>query len=151
MSDSEKFNDYDTEPVSYCAKCYSLRIRYEETIDSDYCMDCGCSDILTTDIYEWEELYERRYGHKYTERNGDPTRNAVYNLTIKELKDKVYHSTSWRHIIFSLYPGFSRRLSKTESIILLFDKIIKDNKLNELREILINIIKQKKHGREEIK
>lgn len=41
--------EYNSEPVRYCPRCYSLRIGYIRGVaDSDYCMECGCSDIRDT-------------------------------------------------------------------------------------------------------
>lgn len=61
--------DYNKEPVLYCKNCMSLRIvdlPYIE--DSDYCDECGSTDIATTDIHTWEQLYEKQYNHKYIEK-----------------------------------------------------------------------------------
>lgn len=60
--------DYNQEPVFYCKKCLSLKIRDVEHIDgSEYCDECGTTDIGTASIEEWENLYVQRYGHKYLE------------------------------------------------------------------------------------
>lgn len=138
MTKKERLQDYDSEPVEYCARCYSLKIRYEEAIDSDCCMDCGCSDILTTDIYHWEELYEKRYGHKFAERGTDPKKSPIFKLPIRKLKEKVFNDSSYMDIILKLYPRFPRKLSKAEAILLLFDKLMRDNRLDDLRFILMN-------------
>ena len=61
-------NDYNKEPVLYCKHCLSLNIRNVPMIeDSDYCDDCGATDIGKCSIEEWESLYVERYGHKYLE------------------------------------------------------------------------------------
>lgn len=133
-----KINDYDLEPITYCAKCYSLKIKYEEAIDSDCCMECGCSDTITSNIYEWEKLYEKRYGKKYTEKGKDIKKHPIFNLSLDKLKRKVYENPSWSKIVYRMYPYFPRGYSKADSIILFFDKLIKDNRLDDLRILLIN-------------
>jgi len=35
--------------------------------DSDYCDECGSTDIGECSIEEWETLYKNRYGHRYLE------------------------------------------------------------------------------------
>lgn len=60
--------DYNTEPVLYCKHCLSLKIRNIPIIeDSDYCDECGSTDIGECLIDEWENLYKNRYGHSYLE------------------------------------------------------------------------------------
>lgn len=131
--------DYDTEPVQYCARCYSLKIKYEETINSDYCTECGCLDTLTSDIHTWETLYERRYGKKYVTRGSDPKKTLVFMMPIDKLKTKVYQHPKWREIIKKIYPGFPGGLGKEDSVILFFDKIIKDNRLDDLRMLMLTM------------
>lgn len=68
MSNSKEKNEYNEEPVLYCKNCLSIRIRNIEKIEnSDYCDDCGSTDIAECSIEEWENLYKSRYGHKYLE------------------------------------------------------------------------------------
>ena len=146
-------NDYDLEPVQYCARCYSLKIRYEEIIDSDCCMECGCSDIKTASIHEWEQLYEKKYGKKYTQKSNSLKGDPIFKLPIGKLKMKVYDSPSWRYILKSMYSNFPGGLSRADSVILLFDKLVKDNRLDDLRYLLLTDkkIKFKDNGREEVK
>lgn len=139
MSDQQRPNDYDSEPVTYCSRCYSLKIKYEETIDSDCCMDCGCSDVKESPIEVWEALYEKRYGHKYITKNTDPTKSFVFKLPLEKLKIKVYESPAWEKIIKTLYPKFPGGLGKADSIILLFDKLIKDRRLDDLKLLLFRM------------
>jgi hypothetical protein len=143
MSDQEKLKEYDLEPVVFCTRCYSLRIVYEPAIDADCCGDCGCSDTAETTIENWEKLYEKRYGHKYVTRNSDPQKTMVYNMSIEELKENFYDQPSWKDIIISLYPTFPGGIGKLDSIILFFDKLIKDGRLDELRQILVKKLKEK--------
>lgn len=59
---------YDEEPVFYCKKCLSLRIRHVTSIEnSDYCDDCGSTDIAQIDIGTWEKKYQHRYGYNFLE------------------------------------------------------------------------------------
>ena len=69
MSNSNKDRsqeDYNDEPVSFCKNCLSLKIRFVPSMsDSNYCDECGSTDIETCHINEWEALYKERYGHNY--------------------------------------------------------------------------------------
>lgn len=57
---------YNAEPVYYCAKCLSLRIRDISGIpDTDYCDSCGCTNIQQTQIEEWEVMFKNKYGFEY--------------------------------------------------------------------------------------
>lgn len=132
-------DNYDDEPVVYCANCYSLKIVYEEAIDADCCMECGCCDILSTTIDEWEKLYERKYGHKYLEINNNPRNSLLFKMSVEELKTYVYNSSQWKSIVMELYPKFPGGLSRIDSVILLFDKLIKDHRLDELRMFLYKL------------
>ena len=61
--------EYNQIPVFYCRKCLSLKIRDVEHIDnSEYCDDCGYTDIGETTIDKWEAMYMARYGHKYLDK-----------------------------------------------------------------------------------
>ena len=60
--------EYNQEPVFYCKKCLSLKVLNIELIeDSEYCDECGSTDIGTATIEEWDAMYVRRYGHHYLE------------------------------------------------------------------------------------
>lgn len=52
---------YNSIPVTYCKNCLSLRIRILSD-DIDYCDECGCSNIESTDIESWKEMYKDKYG-----------------------------------------------------------------------------------------
>lgn len=70
MKNSKEDNplDYNDEPVLYCKHCLSLKIRNIPIMeDSDYCDDCGSTDIEKASIEEWEILYNNKYGHKFLE------------------------------------------------------------------------------------
>lgn len=141
MSEQEKLKDYDSEPIAFCAKCFSPKIKHEASIDMDFCGDCGCSSIRESSVYEWEALYERKYGHKYVVKGTDPKKNPVFKLSVPQLMDKLYNLTQWKNIILSLYPRFPGGFSKADSVVLFFDKLVKDNKLTDFRLKLMEYIK----------
>lgn len=152
MSKQNKMEEYDSEPVTYCSKCYSIKIKYEESIGMDCCEDCGCTDFKTSTFEEWEKLYERRYGHKFMEEKGDIKKSPMFQLTNDQLKREVANNPLWKCICRTLYPDFPNWLNKADSIILLFAKLYQDNRLDDLRIELINQDKNKRYGRaEEIK
>ncbi len=126
--------NYDEEPVEYCSKCYSLKIVHEDSIDSDCCMDCGSTDIASTDISTWEELYKKRYGRKFIERNNDPRDSIYFKLPISTLKTKLYQDERLLGTVLrKLYPRFPNGLTKEEIILVLFDKLSKDSRMSDLR------------------
>lgn len=122
--------------VVFCPKCYSLKIVHEENLDTDCCMDCGCTETREAPFEVWEAIYERRYGKKFLERKGDSRKSPIFLLPFNKLMEKVANSTRWECIINSIYNGFPKNLDKADSIVLFFDKLVKDNKLNALRELL---------------
>lgn len=62
----EEFNEI---PVYYCRKCLSLKIRDVEHIeDSEYCDECGSTDIEQANIEDWDAMYVARYGHHFTDK-----------------------------------------------------------------------------------
>ena len=63
----DQYNEYNKEPVIYCAKCLSLAIR--EIDGEDYCDKCGSTEIKSCTIYEWENMYQKAYGKKYLIKN----------------------------------------------------------------------------------
>ncbi len=66
---SSSTEDYNSEPVLYCRNCLSLRILNVKCIeDSDYCDECGSTAIAQASIEDWEELYKKRYGIKYIDK-----------------------------------------------------------------------------------
>ncbi len=56
----EEYNDI---PVIYCSHCLSLVIRNSDGID--YCDKCGGTETNEAHIYEWEKMYEQKYGRNY--------------------------------------------------------------------------------------
>lgn len=63
MENLSKEQGFNEEPVYYCASCLSLAIR--EVNGEGFCDPCGCTEIKSATIEEWEKLYEEKYGHKY--------------------------------------------------------------------------------------
>lgn len=56
--------DFNNEPVFYCTKCLSLKIRFLEDM-GDFCDKCGSTNISQSSIEDWEILYENKYGKKF--------------------------------------------------------------------------------------
>lgn len=64
----QRNSDYNKEPVYYCTKCLSLRIRDVEGMDdATYCDKCCATDVAQCTIEEWDSLYKAKYGHSYLE------------------------------------------------------------------------------------
>jgi|TARA_R110000822_G_scaffold51650_2_gene134219 hypothetical protein len=64
----------NNEPITFCKTCLSIHIKTVEFEDTDqavdYCVACSNTDLETTHISEWEDMYEERYGERFlTERN----------------------------------------------------------------------------------
>lgn len=133
MNGSVQHSEYDLEPVKFCSRCYSLKIEYENDLDSECCAECGSTDIQEASIEEWEQKYERRYGYKLTQKTQDPSKTYFFKLTTRDLMDKVANSPKWWEIIRGVYPHFPRGYGRTDSVVLFFDTLIKQNKLGELR------------------
>lgn len=136
MHEKHKLEDYDAEPVKYCSRCYSLKIGYEESIDSECCLDCGSSDISTTSIENWEKMYEQRYGHKFTEKSKDPRHSLFFKMSVGKLKSMLYHHPLMMKFVHELYPDFPGGLSRADTLIMLFDQLSKDNRIDDLRYML---------------
>lgn len=66
MGSDMQENEYNQEPVFFCKKCLSLKIRDVEYLeDSEYCDECGSTEVAQASIEEWDKLYSARYGHHY--------------------------------------------------------------------------------------
>lgn len=63
----DKKEEYNKEPVTWCAACKSLRIVNCDTpLDitiSCYCDSCGCIDTHVGTIKEWEEAVNNQYNN----------------------------------------------------------------------------------------
>lgn len=60
--------DYNEEPVFYCKRCLSLKIRrIGEEEEGCYCDNCGSGseDIGQCSIQEWEQMYSNKYKESY--------------------------------------------------------------------------------------
>ena len=57
-------NEYNNEPVYYCSRCLSLRIREFDT-DDLYCDECGNTHIESTNIENWEQMYKDKYNVEF--------------------------------------------------------------------------------------
>jgi hypothetical protein len=61
-------NSYNEEPVLYCKRCLSLKIKNIPVGDVDYCDECGATEIGETDINTWNKMYEEKYGHPFIQK-----------------------------------------------------------------------------------
>ena len=136
MISATKKEDYNSEPVRYCSKCFSLKIKYEDTLGFECCADCGCSEISEAPIDIWEKKYIKKYGHRLVVKNEDPKKTYIFKLSINDLKTKVYKYLDWRTIVYSIYPNFPGGYGREDSIILFFDKLYRDNRIDDLRLLL---------------
>jgi hypothetical protein len=141
MDNIERPEDYDSAPVKYCARCYSLKIKYEEALDSECCAECGSTDIQEALIGEWEKKYEGRYGHRLVQKTEDPKKTYFFKMTPKELMHKVADSPKWKEIIRGIYSHFPEGYSKADSVVLFFDMLTRQNKLGELKLFLFKHFK----------
>lgn len=57
---------YNEVPVHCCRHCLSLKIRIVD--GTDYCDECGSTEVDTTNILEWENMYKQKYGRNYINR-----------------------------------------------------------------------------------
>lgn len=135
---SPKRTNYNVEPVVYCSRCYSLNIIHEDIIGADCCGKCGCSDVKTTSIEEWEKLYKNRYGHNFITDEGNVKKSPIFQVSISRLKTIVCDNPQWRELCKKLYPRFPEGIGKADSIVLLFAKLHEDNRIDDLRMELIN-------------
>lgn len=61
--------EYNAEPVFYCRRCLSLKVRDVKHLDnSEYCDECGSTDVEQTSIENWDAMYVKKYGHHYLEK-----------------------------------------------------------------------------------
>ncbi len=59
----------NNEPITYCKTCLSIHIKTVDFKDTDktvdYCVACSNTELDTTHISEWEDMYEERYGERF--------------------------------------------------------------------------------------
>lgn len=58
-----KHDEYNKEPVKYCAHCLSLAIMESE--GTLYCDKCGSTDVKEANIFDWEKIYAAKYAGSY--------------------------------------------------------------------------------------
>lgn len=138
MTKKTKIEEYDSEPVTFCSRCYSLNIKYDDSLDLDCCGECGCTDFKTAPITEWEELFKNRFGHKFVEEDKVLRKSPIFLMSMDKLKTRVFNDSSWKKICKTLYPEFPNGLSRADSIILLFAKLSQDGRMDDLKIELIN-------------
>lgn len=60
--------NYNDEPVFYCEKCMSLRIRFVNGLsNSEYCDNCGSTEINQSNIEDWRKKFKDKYGYDHLE------------------------------------------------------------------------------------
>lgn len=57
------YSENNEEDVFYCEHCLSLNIK--ALGEQDFCDACGSTDIKTTNIFEWEKMFENKYGYNF--------------------------------------------------------------------------------------
>jgi len=63
VEEQHKHDEYNAEPVVYCAECLSLKIL---TVDGiDYCDKCGSTCTKEANIFDWEKMYATKYAGSY--------------------------------------------------------------------------------------
>ena len=60
----------------------------------------------------------------------------MFNLSLSKLMAKVADCPKWEYIIKQVYNHFPKGVSKADSIVMFFDRLIRDNKLDSLRLLL---------------
>lgn len=64
--------DYNSIPVYYCTQCLSLRIMgVQGNTNMYFCDSCNSTDISQANIFDWENMYEQKYGFKYINKSKD--------------------------------------------------------------------------------
>lgn len=59
-------SEYNSVPVLYCKHCLSLRVMNVPMLeDSDYCDECGSTNIEECHIDDWSRFYKNRFGYNY--------------------------------------------------------------------------------------
>lgn len=60
--------NYNDEPVFYCERCMSLRIRFVNGLsNSEYCDNCGSTEINQSNIEDWRQQFKDKYGYDHLE------------------------------------------------------------------------------------
>lgn len=61
--------EYNNIPVFFCKKCLSLRIMTIEG-ETDFCDNCGSTDIDEIHIEQWETKYKSKYNKPFIKNYG---------------------------------------------------------------------------------
>lgn len=69
--------DSNNEPITYCKTCLSIHIKTVEfdkgpngeNRNVDYCVPCGNTDLESTHVLEWQDIYEEKYGNTFMSEN----------------------------------------------------------------------------------
>lgn len=65
LREEVKYND---EPVFYCERCLSLRIRFVSGLsNSEYCDNCGSTVIKQANIEDWRQQFKDKYRYDHLE------------------------------------------------------------------------------------
>lgn len=75
LSEKVKEQDWNNEPVTYCKTCLSIQIKTvtfpdapKDNKDLDYCIPCGNTELETTHISEWADMYEEKYNERFIDK-----------------------------------------------------------------------------------
>lgn len=64
LREEQQNSPYNDIPVYYCKSCLSLAIQIIGNVEDgdSVCLHCNRTDIDTTDIFTWRELWKEKYG-----------------------------------------------------------------------------------------
>jgi len=83
-------------------------------------------------------MYRSRYGHLYVSERRDIRNHPIFQYTLSELRMRLLNRTDCMNIITKMYPKFPKGFGKKDSVFLFFDRLLKDNRVNDLRYYLLN-------------
>jgi len=77
LSDIIKQQEFNNEPICYCKSCLSIMVKTVKFPDTeggkerdvDYCVPCGSTEIESSHVSEWEDMYEEKYGERFFTKN----------------------------------------------------------------------------------
>lgn len=141
MTGLDKHKQYDEEPVIFCSKCLSLKIKHEDSVGVDYCLDCGCTDVTESTIEDWEKMYVERYGHKYTAKSNDLKKSPIFNLSPHRLQEILSECPDCDEVVRTVYPKAPQGLSRVELVMWVFDKALTDGRMEDLKLVLVKYIR----------
>jgi hypothetical protein len=91
---------------------------------------------VESSIEIWEQKYQNKYGKKYTIKSDNPRNSPIFKLSLSKLMTKVSDYPKWESLIKEIYGHFPKGISKADSIVMFFDKLVRDNKLDSLRYLM---------------